>query len=109
MKEFIEIMQSLLLYMKDADNPCITCEHDVLIIQGIDFTKMTRDIMADFVDKGFFPGNPFDEFNEAQKHLDDYCIRDEETDDGSCFTEEDFRMICEECQDSLYSWKYGSC
>ena len=33
MKEFIEIMQSLLTYMKDVDNPCITCEHDVLIIR----------------------------------------------------------------------------
>ena len=109
MKKFIETLQMMLPYMKDADNPCITCEHDVLIIQGIDFSKMTRDVMADFVDRGFLPGNPFDEFIEAQWHLDDYAVRDKETDDGSCFTEEDFRAICEECQDSLYSHDYGSC
>ena len=81
----------------------------LLIIQGIDFSKMTRDVMADFVDRGFLPGNPFDEFIEAQWHLDDYAVRDKETDDGNCFTEEDFRAICEECQDSLYSHEYGSC
>ena len=109
MKKFIETLQMMLPYMKDADNPCITCEHDVLIIQGIDFSKMTRDVMADFVDRGFLPGNPFDPMIEAQKHLDHYCVRDLYNEDGSCFTEEDFQTICRECYDSMYSNRYGSC
>lgn len=109
MKKFIETMQMMVPYMKNPERPNITCEHDVLIIQQIDFNKMTRDIMADFADRGFFPGNPFDGMIEAQDHLDHYAVRDIYNEDGSCFTEEDFKEICKECYDSMYSHRYGSC
>jgi hypothetical protein len=102
MKKFIESLQVILPFMKNPDvyAPC-QCEHDVLYIWGVDFTKMNSEDVKKIVEFGFNPGFEQCDFIRECFGNEDYAWKD--------LTEEIWNKMKNSLSDCLYSFKYGSC
>ena len=108
MKTFIQALMIIFQYLKNKETPCFTCEHDLMIIQGVNFEKMSRETMLELYNIGFKPGNPYDRKIQAIENLEKTHKKSIE-EALNIFTEKDRIEIFKNCQDSLYSFKYGSC
>ena len=82
------------------------CEHDVLYVCGVDFNKVTVDMLHKLNELGFIPGSD-----------DDVDILIQYDDDGEHVGEIDFGKIDQETWDTIKddltncfrSYKFGSC
>ena len=102
MKKFIEALQAILPFMKnpDAYAPC-QCEHDILYIWGVDFTRMNSEDVKKIVKFGFYPG--FEQCNFIKE-----CFGNKDY-DWKDLTDEIWDKMKNYLSDCLYSFKYGSC
>lgn len=102
MKKFIEALQVILPFMKnpDAYAPC-QCDHNVLYIWGVDFTRMKTEDVKKIVELGFYPGFEDCNFIEDCFGNEDYYWKD--------LTDEIWDKMKCELSDCLYSYRYGSC
>ena len=113
MRKLIEALQYLLKFMKTPDEPCVSCEHDIMRIWEIDVESMTLDDVKKLDAFGFMVGDA--EFDDYK--IDDGKICDEDGnpielygwDEDISVTEEQWNRIRESLSSCVSSYKYGSC
>lgn len=108
MNKLIEALQFLLQFMKDPWEEFPThCEHDILYIWGVDFSKMSLEDARKLDSYGFMVG---DMEYDTYKYFDDEGNYMEDVEfDLNTMTEkqwEDFKETLSEC---VTSYHYGSC
>ncbi|WP_296865115.1 hypothetical protein [uncultured Methanobrevibacter sp.] len=105
MKDLIAALQFLLGFLKNPDEKYSTnCEHDVLYVCDVDFSKMTLEQVKTLINThGFYPGLG-DEYDYIRQ------VVGEDFNWGE-ITDEQWRKIKEENCIGCYahSYRFGSC
>lgn len=105
MNKLIEALQFLLQFMKDPDEEFPThCEHDILYICGVDFSKMSLEDARKLDNYGFMVGDM--EYDTYKYSNDAGEICDVDLDN---MTEKQWEEFKENLSDCVSSYHYGSC
>lgn len=105
MKNLIEALQFILQFMKNPDDKFPTaCEHDILYVCGIDFSKMSCEQARTLASvHGFYPGSDNDWEYVCGVAGDDF--------DWEHMIEDQWKLILDNAclDDCVHSYRYGSC
>lgn len=107
MKDLIAALLILQDCLNDPENKWPTaCEHDILYVCGVDFNKVTVDMLHQLAKFGFLPGS--DEDIDIMVQYDEegnYCGEI----DFSTIDQETWDTIKDDLTDCFRSYRFGSC
>lgn len=111
MKKLIEALQYMLKFMKCPDEPCVSCEHDIMRIWEVDVKAMSLEDVKKLDALGFIVGDS--EYDDYHIWGKDGKRTDREFDVsplcGDEMTEADWDAVKDQLSECVSSYRYGSC
>lgn len=107
MEDLIKALTILKSFLYDPDNKYPTaCEHDVLYVCDVDFSKVTANDIHTLSELGFFPGSDEDseifiKYNKEGEYVGEI--------DLNTISDETWNSIKNDLTNCFRSYRFGSC